>query len=348
MHAVEAVLVAESRLGELGEVSPVAPLSGERWLAQRTLPNELVVLDGQLTPIWRVRLPAGRRGSAAVAEDLSLVALPQDGQVLLLDGTGRQLASFPASSSNKTSSGCSCAVFTNDDTYLWAILPARGTARPGTASQELWLIDVATGSVLDRRRLAVDVNHCGCRLLRHPDGRTIGLSLWAEAGALIGWAGTDRGRIGLRLAPWRDRVLANVHPAGAEYLTLPHRGEDEPDEPLARGGEDELLRHRLRDDRPVGVLAASAVHPEEWWECQAGYLTGELILASTIDSGQHVLVGTAPMRPLAEVVYPKPIATSWSFPSGQGTWLTVSGPGPGMQRWVLPLAPGAQLQLPLI
>lgn len=345
MDAVEAVLVAGSRLGELGEVSPVVPLSGERWLAQRSLPDELVVVDGQLTPIWRVRLPAGRLGRPAVVEDLSLLAVPQDGQVLLLDGTGRQLASFPGSPSNKTSSGCSCAAFTADDTYLWAILPARGTARPGTASQELWLIDVATRSVLDRRRLAVDANDC--RLFRHPDGRTLGLSLYGADAAPIGWAGADRGRIGLRLAPWRDRVLADVHPAGGEYLTLPHRGAGDPDEPVAPGGEDELLRHRLRDDRPVGVLAASVVHPGEWWECQAGYLTGDLILASTIDSGQHVLIGTAPMRLLAEVVYPTPIATSWSFPSGQGTWLTVSGPGPGMQRWVLPPAPGAQLRLPL-
>lgn len=336
MHAVEAVLVAELRLGV---VSRVLPLSGQRWLVQRSSARELVVVDGQLIPIWRVGLPAGRLGSAAIVEDRSLVAVPRDGHVALLDGTGRQLASFPGPPFNKISSGCGCAVFTDNDTYLWAVLPAGGTARPGTASQELWLIDVATGSVLDRRRLAVEVD--GCRLFRHPDGRTVGLSVWAEAGAAIGWAGADRGRIGLRLAPWRDRVLADVHPAGAEYLTLPHRRE----EPLAQGGEDELLRHRLRDDRPVGALAASAVHAAEWWECQAGYLTSDLLLASTIDSGQHLLIGTAPMRLLAEIVYPRPIATSWSFPSGEGTWLTVSGPG--VQRWVLSPAPGAQLQLPL-
>ncbi len=128
MHAVEAVLVAESRLGEVGEVSRVVSLSGEHWLAQRTLVNELVVVDGQLTPIWRVGLPAGRLGSAAVAEDLSLVAVPRDGHLVLLDGTGRQLASFPGSPSEKPSSGCSCAVFT-DDAYLWAVVLCRAGGR---------------------------------------------------------------------------------------------------------------------------------------------------------------------------------------------------------------------------
>jgi len=127
MHAVEAVLVAESRLGEVGEVSRVVSLSGEHWLAQRTLVNELVVVDGQLTPIWRVGLPAGRLGSAAVAEDLSLVAVPRDGHLVLLDGTGRQLASFPGSPSEKPSSGCSCAVFT-DDAYLWVVVLCRASA----------------------------------------------------------------------------------------------------------------------------------------------------------------------------------------------------------------------------
>jgi hypothetical protein len=100
----------------LGLVSRVSPLSGHRWLVQRTAARELVVVDGQLTPIWRMGLPAGRLGSAVVIEDLSLVTLPRDGQAVLLDGTGRQLASLARSSSNKTNSGHSCAVFTADGT----------------------------------------------------------------------------------------------------------------------------------------------------------------------------------------------------------------------------------------
>jgi hypothetical protein len=133
-----------------------------------------------------------------------------------------------------------------------------------------------------------------------------------------------------------------VHPAGAEYLTRPHEAFLAP--PLRGGGE--LRRHRIRDDRPVGALAVSTVaDPQDAWGYHAGYLTGDLIVASTIDTGRHVLIGTAPMQPLAEVVYPGPWVGAWVLPSGDGTWLTVSGAR--IQRWQLPPTPGEQLRLPL-
>jgi hypothetical protein len=332
MDVVKAVLVAELRLGL---VSRVWPLSDHRWLVDRGGLSELLVLDDQLTPIRRLGLPAGRLDVLAVAEDLSLVTVSRDGQVMLLDGTGRQLASFPGADS-KPGGGA----FTAAGGLLW-VLPGRASESPVTANQELWLIDVATPSIVDRRRVGVAVE--GCQPVRHPDGHTVGLSLWIDGHAAVGWAVAERGRIDLRFCPWRDRVLADVHPAGLEYLTVPWRW---PDQPLAGGGEDELLRLRLNDARPVAGLAVSAVaEPEDLWDRQASYLTSDLILASTIDTGWHLLIGTAPMRLLAEVAYPSPIAGSAAFPSGQGTWLTF---GDGrVQRWVLPPAAGEQLRLPL-
>jgi hypothetical protein len=201
---VEAVLVAELRLDL---VNRVRPLSGQRWLVQRAAPNELVVLDHQLTPIWRLGLPAGRLGFVAVAEDLSRVAVSQDGQVVLRDGTGRQLASVPGAHPQSRA-----GVFTADGAYLWAVLPGRGSEAPVTASQELWLIEVATFAVVDRRRIGVLVDDG--QPIRHPGG--VGLSLWVEGRPAIGWASCERGRIDLRLTPWRDRVLTDVHPAGSE------------------------------------------------------------------------------------------------------------------------------------
>ena len=62
-------------------------------------------------------------------------------------------------------------------------------------------------------------------------------------------------------------------------------------------------------------------------------------------AGRHLLVGTAPMGLLAEVVYPSSIGGSVPIPSGQGTWLTVGGGR--VQHWMLPPLPGEQLQLPL-
>jgi hypothetical protein len=96
MDVVKAVLVAELRLGL---VRRVWPLSDHRWLVDRSGLSELLVLDDQLTPIRRLGLPAGRLDILAVAEDLSLVTVSRNGQVVLLDGTGRQLASFPGSDS---------------------------------------------------------------------------------------------------------------------------------------------------------------------------------------------------------------------------------------------------------
>jgi hypothetical protein len=142
VDAVEAVLVAELRLGL---VSRVRPLAGQRWLVQRTAPRELVVLDAQLRPSWRVGQPTGGLGIVAVTDDLSLVAVARDGQVVLLDGTGRPLASVrgaPAQSG--------AGVFTADGAQLWVILPGRGSEASEPAGQELWLIDVATCSLMDR------------------------------------------------------------------------------------------------------------------------------------------------------------------------------------------------------
>jgi hypothetical protein len=326
---VEAVLVAELRLDL---VDRVWPLPEQRWLVQRAAPNELVVLDHQLTPTWRLGLPAGRRGLVAVAQDLSLVAVSRHGQVVLVDGTGRQLASVADAGSHS-----SVGVFTADGAYLWAVSPGRGGEDPVTASQELWLIDVATFSIVDRRRIGMFVD--GCQPIRCPDGQMVGLSLWVDDRAAVGWAVAEHGRIELRLSPWRDRVLAGVHPAGSEYLTVSR------EQPFVPGRDDELWRHRRRDDRPVGTLAVSAAtHLDDAWDAKSGYLSNELVLASTLDTGRHLLVGTAPMGLLAEVTYPRPIAGSLPLPSGQGRWLTVGGGR--LQGWALP-PPGEQLRLPL-
>jgi hypothetical protein len=205
-----------------------------------------------------------------------------------------------------------------------------GAGSSATADQELWLIDVATRSVLDRRRLAVTGDDG--QLVRHPDGRTIGLRLWIEDGAAIGWARAEDDRIDLRVAAGQDRMLAAVHPAGMEYLTV------------SLDRDVELLRQRIGDDQPIGALKAPAICWSQDWGHQAGYLSGDLIAANSSATDQHFLIGTAPMRLLAEITYPCPREGAGLFLSGQGTWLTVTGPV--VQRWLLPPRAGEQLQLP--
>lgn len=335
MFTVGAVLVAELRLGAL--VDEVLPLPERRWLV-RTRANGLIVVDGKLSEVWRAQLPDGRLGAAAVADDLSLVAVARGGHIVLLDGAGRRLGTIPSAA------GRSMA-FTADGGSLWAVVSASGPEERAVEARanELWLVDVATLAVLDRRQVPAAE---ACRLFRHPDGVTVGLSLLAEDGASIGWAVADRGRVALRVGPWRDRELIDVHPAGGEYLARMHGRHAMRSSPC-RG---ELSRHRVRDDRPLDRLASSVMWPDDPWGGDGGYLADDLILASAVETGRHLLVGTAPMRLVGEVTYPGHgvFAPYPMHQSGRAVWLTGGGEyHRGLQAWMLPPAAGEQLRLPL-
>jgi hypothetical protein len=326
----------------LDEVAKVLPMSADRWLVHRRsmvgepAVVELLVVDAQLAPIWRLPVPDPYRGVHAVTNDLSLVALSLQHQVLLLDGRGQQLASFPHQPWGMGDPDSGCCVFSPCGRYLWATVP---TWPEGSwqANDELWLIDLASLSVVDRRKL--DVCAAGSTPVQHPDGRTVGLDIGeGQDGAAIRWARADRGRIGVRFAPGDDRCLAAVHPDGQEYLTTPHSN----DRLQA------LARHRFTDDRPIERLgsAAAFASPSEGWGYEAGYLTTELILAVTYGAMRHMLVQRAPLRLLGEVIYPDVGAAvcpegpcpegqprRWPVAAHQGTWLTTSSQG--LQRWTL-------------
>jgi hypothetical protein len=78
-------------------------------------------------------------------------------------------------------------------------------------------------------------------------------------------------------------------------------------------------------------------------DAKGGYLSNELILASTLDTGWHLLIWTAPMGLLAEVTYSQPDRRVLGVlvRSGQLAdcrWRRLPG-------WGAP--PGEQLRLPL-
>jgi hypothetical protein len=324
----------------LDEVGRVLPMAADRWLVHRhsmargMAVVELLVVDAQLAPIWRLPVPDPYRGVHAVTSDLSLVAVSLQHRVLLLDGRGQQLASFPHQPWGMGDPDSGCCAFSSCGRYLWATVPTwpQGSWQ---ANDELWLIDLASLSVVDRRKL--DVCAAGSTPVQHPDGHTIGLEIGeGQDGAAIRWARADRGRIGLRFAPGDDRCLAAVHPNGHEYLTTPHSN----DRLQA------LARHRFADDRPIERLASAAAFAafgpsSEQWGHEAGYLTTELILAVTYGGMRHMLVQRAPLRLLGEVIYPdigelvdpdgQP--QSWPVAAHRGTWLTRSSQG--LQRWML-------------
>jgi hypothetical protein len=311
-------------------VSLVLPMTGRRWLVQCEEAGELLVVDQRLRPLWRLQVPAaaGWGGIHAVAEDLSLVALSLEEHVLLLDGTGQPVAQLSHRPLPPYNAGC--CVFAGDGRHLWATGPHEVPERPWEGGDELWLIDLATRSLIARRRL--DTGAAICLPVRHPDGQTIGLFLGeAEGGGSdLVWVRVDRGRISLRHAPGRDRILMDVHPDGGEYLTTPDIDAD---------AANELRRHRFADDQPLDALAlpADAAGEQVWWDYHAGYLSDELIVASVTEPDRqvHVLVQRQPLRPLGSVAYPDGgDPPGWLRAPREGSWLTV-GAG-GVQRWLLP------------
>jgi hypothetical protein len=196
---------------------------------------------------------------------------------------------------------------------------------------ELWLIDLAELSIVDHRRL--DTWAGGLVPFHHSDGQTIGLEL-AEGrdGSAITWARSAGGRIQLRHAPGFDRVLADLHPSGQEYLTTPNHGGEE------------VARHRFDNDGVIDWLPAAVALPiaDEWgasqdrWYYCAGYLTDEVVLASVVNDSYHwhALVKRSPMGVLGRVDYgPNFWAPGWFQPPRAGTWVTIGDTG--TQRWEL-------------
>jgi hypothetical protein len=149
MEGFAAARVAALPLDEVGEV---LPMSADRWLVHRRSMTrelavvELLVVDAQLAPIWRLPVPDPYRGVHAVSSDLSLVGLSLQHRVLLLDGRGQQLASFPHQPWGMGDPDSGCCAFSSCGRYLWATVPTwpQGSWQ---ANDELWLIDLASAAI---------------------------------------------------------------------------------------------------------------------------------------------------------------------------------------------------------
>jgi hypothetical protein len=324
--------------------------------------HELLVVDQALQPVWRLRpppVPVHWAGTYAVADDLSLVALALPREVRLVHGDGRPVADFPYPTEEDRgyaafsadgrhlelqfpgrdeaptldadgqvvargpwsglgeAGGCA---FTADGRWLWACVPHKGEG------DELWLIDLGTLTVADRRTLGSD-----SQLVlpyRHPDGQALGLNLWAGHDAVLRWAKPADGRIELRRLP-EPAVLRDLHPAGEEYLATPL---DQADQPLP------MTRRRYPDGRVLGRLA-------EWeWEATAGYLTAELLVAEVWrpdlpGRNRHLLLRREPLGVLGWVRYPD---ADGGLPGHlsrcrAGMWLTFNDDG--VEGWGLAQPP---------
>lgn len=333
--------------------------------------RELLVLDQALQPVWRLRPPPEPsfwRAGHAVADDLSLVALALPHEVRLVNADGELISCFayPAEQDSGYTAfspqgdylmvrfpgryelltldpegqvlgrsphhvlgeagGCA---FSADGHWLWTCVPHM-RAGPGV-EHELWLIELASRQVVDRRPL-----HFYGQLVvltRHPDGQTIRVSLGYGSESADYWARAAGRRIQLHgpLGPGR---LEAFHPTGSECLAT-RAAEEEPEE---------LTRRRWPDGAVLARLPMAAVGPPECCWTAAAYVTEELLVATVRwpaeERERHLLLAHDRLRPLGWIRYPdSQLPPGWIGPGRNGSWLTLHYFKGDIDQWTLAQPP---------
>ena len=242
----------------------VGRLTGPRWgyvlphrdgyVLQSHDKTSLAVTDRELRLQWSVELPPFR-GCHALSADNSRIALLQHSELVLLDRVGNIIATFHHLPWHDTLAGA-CA-FDVDGSHLWATLPSGDDV-------DLVLFSIDGLQVIERYPL--ESAPAGIVPVQHPDGRTIGWSIGeGQDRVLIRWSAFVGDRTTYRASPGQDRVLAAIHPEGAEYLTTPQNFGP-------------ITRHRIGDDRVLETLPP--MDADQLWDFVAGYYDAEHIVAA--------------------------------------------------------------------
>lgn len=161
----------------------------------------------------------------------------------------------------------------------------------------------------------------------------------------------------------RDRVLL-INPAGRSVWEARHQ-------PWGDGGSESGSCWVSADGNQIWATVPNAAGPDEWWvidatphdgtvlalhafpggsvlarqgaegvlnvddsyEFQGGYLTGDLVIAGSVEKQSHWLFDSSTLRPIAELRYPPNAVKGCILPSGRGTWLTSDYLGGTHQVW---------------
>lgn len=273
--------------------------------------------------------PEWARGVHATAPDGSFAVFSGRTAVRAVNASGRTLweHGHDCWGCDTMESG-SCHV-TADGRYVWATVP--GPHADGTYAGDEWLVlDASDGEVLAGTVLGCAA--AGSNHLPHPDGVHMGLGVGeGQDGTPLYWGRRD----GRELTTWpvgdEDRVLADVHPSGAAFLTVAHSSDD-------------LAWHRFPDGAVGGTMPAEEaqgdVDPEygAYWDYSCGYVDEHTVLASAtayaeedVDTAPHWLLDALTLRVLGEIAYPVPVRDA-ACPLGDGTWLTEGEDGE-ITRW---------------
>ncbi|MER5730263.1 hypothetical protein ABT084_18320 [Streptomyces sp. NPDC002138] len=230
----------------------------------------------------------------------------------------------------------SCRV-SDDGRLVWAHVVAEGEY------EECWVVlDARDGAEL--ARVPLDSVTSGSNHLSHPDGVHMGLGIgMGQDGILLHWARWD----GHTVTSWdlnetMDRILADVHPEHAGYLTLEHYGYDitlhaldgtvlATGQPAADGADG-------ADADADADEAEGEAEDLPAWDYSCGFVDGDTVIATTTEYDEapelarHWLLDAHTLRVRGQVAYPQPV-DSLARPLGDGTWLTYDAKTADLHRW---------------
>ncbi|MEU4360201.1 hypothetical protein [Streptomyces virginiae] len=319
-----AVETPPSRLGRLG--------NGRGWY---TL-NEglLTILDDNFAPMRRFEIGASFP-SYAVSPDLTHVVVGGQDRISLLDEYGKVVWSVQhAPWGTRLSLSGSCE-FSSDGSEIWVTVPEPeededgeviegeeqddGADAPYDFGDQWWVIDAATGVILERSPLGCEAT--GSAHVRHPDGVHMGLNVGeGQDGSNFYWGCRRGGDFHVTTKYDLTRSLADIHPEGTAYLTVPR----ESDGIMVH----DFASHSVIARRPNSDLL---LLPGEW-PIFAGYLDCEYILVETVDRkwnfGRHIVLQAQGLDVLGEVCYPPSVGPGRWMDDGSdrdGRWMTRIG-----------------------
>ena len=257
--------------------------------------SELALLGADLDPLGSWRLPAGVVGLAD-ADPITDTVVFDDGSGIVLQrhGKTRWRREHPAWGPEQgggtwLSHG-----------YAWAVVPS-----DNRRTCELVRMNISTGVVTGTAPMGPIPS--GIELVGGTDG-WIGIGIGDDRAARAWFLRGDSPTIDLREAPWRNRVLTDVHVSGKYVLTAP------------QGGIGPLEVFSWPDFEPVWTVAAPSLPDSAWLE-SAVFVGDDLVAAFDPGDGEvGECVRIPPNRDMARVG-----GESWPAPGGTGFWLEYDG-----------------------
>ncbi|MGV8848185.1 MAG: hypothetical protein ACOH16_01445 [Propionibacteriaceae bacterium] len=256
---------------------------------------ELALLGADLDPLGSWRLPVGVVGLAD-ADPITDTVIYDAGPEIVLQRHGTTRWRMPHAGWGPDHSGGSWL----GGGYAWAVLPS-----DDGSTAELVRMNLSTGAVTGTASLgSVPL---GIELVQGPDG-WLGIGLGDDRGARAWFLRMDGAAIELREAPWRNRVLTDVHASGKFLLTTP------------QGGSGPLQVLSWPELEPVWSIEAPSMPDSSWLEC-AVFVGDDLVAAyDPGDSDVGECVRIPPNRKMAKVG-----GESWPAPGGTGFWIEYDG-----------------------